>query len=87
MGRKIDDFGGLRQTGGTQGTGPDGLAREGILISWQHGSGFLAAWVRIPGVWVRQLGARFGGISKVLILDTQMSIFWCLWHAQNVAKV
>ena len=40
------------------------------LISWQHGSGFLAAWVRIPGVWVRQLGARFGGISKVLILDT-----------------
>ena len=69
------------------GKGGNGLAREGILISWQHGSGFLAAWVRIPGVWVRQLGARFGGISKVLILDTQMSIFWCLWHAQNVAKV
>ena len=46
-----------------------------------------AAWVRIPGVWVRQLVARFGGMSKVLILDTQMSIFWCLWHAQNVAKV
>ena len=69
------------------GKGGNGLAREGILISWQHGSGFLAAWVRIPGVWVRQLGARFGGMSKVLILDTQMSIFWCLWHAQNVAKV
>ena len=45
------------------------------------------AWVRIPGVWVRQLVARFGGMSKVLILDTQMSIFWCLWHAQNVVKV
>ena len=22
----------------------------------------------------------------MLILDTQMSIFWCLWHSQNVAK-
>ena len=78
-----------------------GLAREGILIFWypDPGSrvpgsrplvarfGGIVAWVRIPGVWVRQLGARFGGISKVLILDTQMSIFWCLWHAQNVAKV
>ena len=75
MGHKIDDFGGSGQRWGTQGTGPNGLAREGILISGQHGSGFLAAWVRIPGGWVRQLGAKFGGISKVLILDTQMSIF------------
>ena len=87
MGPKINDFGVPGQTSGTEGTCPNGLAREGILISWQHGSGFLAAWVRIPGVWVRQLRARFGGISKVLILDTQMLIFWCLWHAQNVAKV
>ena len=78
MGRKIHDFGVPGQTRGTEGTGPNGLARERILISWQHGSGFLAAWVRIPGAWVRQLGARFGGISKMLIVDTQMSIFWCL---------
>ena len=46
-----------------------------------------AAWVKIPGVWVRQLVARFGGMSKVLILDTQMSIVSCLWHAQSVDEV
>ena len=32
MGRKIDDFGVPGQTGGTQGTGPNGLAREGCLL-------------------------------------------------------
>ena len=32
MGRKIDDFGGPGQTGGSEGTGPNGLAREGCLL-------------------------------------------------------
>ena len=55
MGRKIDDFGGPGQRYLTQGTTPNGIAREGILIFWYPVPGS-----RVPGT--RPLGARFGGI-------------------------
>ena len=66
MGRKFDEFGALRQRALAQGTGPNGLAREGILIFWHPVPGS-----RVPGT--RHLGARDGGI---VVTSTESVAFW-----------
>ena len=66
MSRKIHDFGSPGQGWGTQGTGPNGLAREGNMISWHPGSGSLVSGSRQPG-------ARYG---ENLVIGTENVDFW-----------
>ena len=54
------------QTRGSEGTSPNGLAREGILIFWHPVPGS-----RVPGT--RHLGARYGGI---VVTSTESVDFW-----------
>jgi hypothetical protein len=62
----MDDFGAPGQRYLSQGTGPNGLAREGILIFWYPVPGS-----RVP--CTRPRGARYGGI---VVTSTENVDFW-----------
>ena len=90
MGRKIDDFGVPGQTRGTQGTSPNGFAREGCLLVYHPAvCCVLCAVCCVLCAVCCAVCCVLCAVCcvKVLILDTQMLIFWCLWHAQNVVKI